>query len=64
MLLEESFDDIIAVTALPAKYHRRLKTTNGIERINKEILRRERIICICSNTVLGIIFCLVKCKCR
>ncbi|HCX73618.1 MAG TPA: IS256 family transposase, partial [Candidatus Cloacimonas sp.] len=42
--LEQGFDDILAVLALPLKYRRRLRTTNSIERLNEEIRRRERVI--------------------
>ncbi len=43
-LLDEAFDDITAVLALPLKYRKRLRTTNGVERLNQEIRRRERVI--------------------
>ncbi len=48
-LLEEGFDDITAVLMLPIKYRKRLRTTNGIERLNQEIRRRERVIRIFPN---------------
>ena len=48
-LLEESFDDIMAVLSLPFPLRRRLRTTNGIERLNEEIRRRERVIRIFPN---------------
>jgi len=48
-LLEEGFDDITAVLALPMKYRKKLRTTNGIERMNEEIRRRERVIRIFPN---------------
>lgn len=48
-LLEESFDDIMAVLSLPFTLRRRLRTTNGIERLNEEIRRRERVIRIFPN---------------
>lgn len=47
--LEEGFDDATAVMALPGKYHKRLKTTNGVKRLNQEIRRRERVIRIFPN---------------
>ncbi len=47
--LEEGFDDATAVMALPAKYRKRLRTTNGVERLNEEIRRRERVIRIFPN---------------
>ncbi len=48
-LLDEAFDDITAVHALPLKYRKRLRTTNGVERLNQEIRRRERVIRIFPN---------------
>ena len=48
-LLDEAFDDITAVFALPQPYHKRLRTTNGIERLNEELRRRERVIRIFPN---------------
>lgn len=48
-LLEESFEDILSVLNLPFSLRRRLRTTNGIERLNEEIRRRERVIRIFPN---------------
>jgi len=48
-VLESSFDDVTAVLSLPEKYRKRLRTTNGMERLNEEIRRRERVIRICPN---------------
>ena len=48
-LLEESFEDVMAVLSLPYAMRRRLRTTNGIERLNEEIRRRERVIRIFPN---------------
>ena len=42
--LERGFDDATAVLALPAPSRKRLRTTNGVERLNEEIRRRERVI--------------------
>ena len=47
--LERGFDDATAVLALPAPYRERLRTTNGVERLNEEIRRRERVIRIFPN---------------
>ncbi|MBC3798682.1 hypothetical protein GH807_16845 [Acetobacterium tundrae] len=33
-----------AVFSLPATYRKRLRTSNGIERLNKELRRCERVI--------------------
>ena len=43
-LLEEAFDDITAVFALPGKYRVKMRTSNGIERVNEEIRRRDRAL--------------------
>src|SRR5690606_18445399 len=43
------FDDAMAVMALPESYRRRLRSTNGLERLNREVRRRERVIGIFPN---------------
>ncbi len=43
--------------ALPAPYRKRLRTTNGVERLNEEIRRRERVIRIFPNR--DAVICLV-----
>ncbi len=48
-ILERGFDDATAVLALPGTYRTRLRTTNGQERLNEEIRRRERVIRIFPN---------------
>jgi putative transposase len=53
-LLDEAFDDITAVLALPLRYRKRLRTTNGAERLNQEIRRRERVIRIFPNEASAI----------
>jgi putative transposase len=47
--LERGFDDATAILALPVAYRIRLRTTNGVERLNEEIRRRERVIRIFPN---------------
>ena len=47
--LENGFDDITAVLVLPERYRKRLRTTNGVERLNEEIRRRDRVIRIYPN---------------
>ena len=41
-ILEQGFDDAVAVLNLPERYRKRLRTTNGIERLNEEVRRREK----------------------
>lgn len=41
--LEAGFEDAMAVMALPEPIRRRLRTTNALERLNREIRRRERV---------------------
>ena len=48
-ILESGFEDAMAIMALPEQYRRRLRTTNGVERLNEEIRRRERVIRIFPN---------------
>lgn len=47
--LERGFEDVTAILALPLHYRRRLRTTTGVERLNEEIRRRERVIRIFPN---------------
>jgi transposase-like protein len=47
--LENGFDDITTVLVLPERYRKRLRTTNGVERLNEEIRRRDRVIRIYPN---------------
>ena len=48
-ILEQGFDDAVAVLNLPKRYRKRLRTTNGIERLKEEVRRRERLIRIFPN---------------
>ncbi|EPZ47973.1 hypothetical protein N007_21565, partial [Alicyclobacillus acidoterrestris ATCC 49025] len=48
-VLENGFDNITAVLSLPERYRKRLRTTNGMERLNEEIRRRDRVIRIYPN---------------
>lgn len=48
--LEDGFEDAMAVMALPKKYRVSLRTSNIIERENREIRRREKVIGIFPNT--------------
>ncbi|AEJ43053.1 hypothetical protein TC41_1104 [Alicyclobacillus acidocaldarius subsp. acidocaldarius Tc-4-1] len=42
-------NDFFRALVLPERYRRRLRTTNGVERLNEEIRRRERVIRIFPN---------------
>lgn len=48
-ILEEGLEEALAVLVLPEPYRVRLRTTNGMERLNEEIRRRERVIRIFPN---------------
>lgn len=48
-ILEQGFEDALAVLAFPEPYRLRLRTTNGMERLNREIRRRESVIQIFPN---------------
>lgn len=48
-ILEDGLEDALAVLQLPAPLRQRLRTTNGVERLNAEIRRRERVIRIFPN---------------
>lgn len=50
LCLEAGFEDAMAVMILPEQYRRRLRSTNGLERLNREVRRRERVIGIFPNT--------------
>lgn len=49
-VLDEGFEDCMSIMALPSKYRIALRTSNIIERENREIRRRERVIQIFPNT--------------
>jgi transposase-like protein len=48
-VLETGWEEATAVLALPAKYRRRLRTTNMLERFIEEIRRREKVVRIFPN---------------
>ena len=48
-LIEEHIEQCLAVLAFPASHRQRLRTTNGLERLNEEIKRRTRVIRIFPN---------------
>lgn len=49
-ILDEGFEDAIQYLNQPAKWHRLIRTTNSLERINQEVRRREKVIRIFPNT--------------
>lgn len=48
-LLDDAFDEVTAVYALPQPYRKRLRTSNSIKRLNEELRRRKRVIRIFPN---------------
>lgn len=48
-ILDDGFEDAIAVLCMPQKYQKKFRTTNMIERLNEELRRRERVIRIFPN---------------
>lgn len=49
-ILEEGFEDAIQYLNEKSKYHKYIRSTNSLERINQEVRRRERVIRIFPNT--------------
>lgn len=47
--MEENIPEGLTVFAFSERHHRRLRTTNGLERLNREIRRRSRIVTIFPN---------------
>jgi len=52
--LDEGFEDSMAIMALPKKYRISLRTSNIVERENREIRRRENVIQIFPNEAAAI----------
>ena len=48
-LIEDHIEECLAVLAFPASHRQRLRTTNGLERLNEEIKRRTRVVRIFPN---------------
>lgn len=48
-ILDAGFEDCMTIMALPSKYRQSLRTTNIIERENREIRKREQVIQIFPN---------------
>jgi transposase-like protein len=49
--LEVILPEALTVFAFPESHRRRLRTTNGLERLNEELKRRTRVALIFSNEV-------------
>jgi putative transposase len=47
--LEEHIEECLSCLAFPEPHRRRLRTTNGLERLNQEIKRRSRVVRIFPN---------------
>jgi len=47
--MEENIPQGLTVFDFPAEHRRRIRTTNGVERLNKEIRRRTRVVSIFPN---------------
>lgn len=47
--LEEHVEECLACLAFPEPHRRRIRTTNGLERLNQEIKRRTRVVRIFPN---------------
>lgn len=48
--LEEGFEDAIQYLNENSRYHKHIRSTNSLERINQEVRRREKVIRIFPNT--------------
>ncbi len=48
-LLEEGIEDSLACLVFPLAHRARIRTTNGLERLNEEIKRRTRVVRIFPN---------------
>jgi putative transposase len=47
--VEEHVEECLACLAFPESHRRRIRTTNGLERLNQKIKRRTRVVRIFSN---------------
>jgi putative transposase len=47
--IEEHVEECLACLAFPESHRRRIRTTNGLERLNQEIKRRTRVVRIFPN---------------
>ena len=49
-ILDEGFEDAIQYLNEETHYHKHIRSTNSLERINEEVRRREKVIRIFPNT--------------
>jgi transposase-like protein len=47
--VEEHLEGLVAILALPESHHKRLRTTNSVERVNQELKRKGRLVRIWGN---------------
>ena len=47
--LDDGFEDAIQFHSHPVQYHKHIRTTNMLERVNQEVRRREKVIRIFTN---------------
>ena len=47
--IEEELEDCLACYGFPAAHRPRIRTTNGLERLNEELKRRTRVVRIFPN---------------
>jgi transposase-like protein len=47
--MEEHIEECLSCLAFPASHRKRIRTTNGLERLNQEIKRRTKVVRIFPN---------------
>jgi transposase-like protein len=47
--MEKNIPDGLSVFSFPAEHRRRIRTTNALERVNKEVHRRTQVVSIFPN---------------
>jgi transposase-like protein len=52
--IEEHIEECLSCLAFPDSHRRRIRTTNGLERLNQEIKRRTRVVRIFPNPQAGL----------
>jgi transposase-like protein len=60
--LEEELENALTCLSFPAEHRRRIRTTNGVERLNQELKRRTRVVRIFPNraSLLRLVTALAK----